>query len=300
MNCPICGHEDHWLIPHLRDDLTTKLLIEQKLSADYQWFLCKQCGNGFQSIKSNRDVLRRIWQANRLLDQYGSARQNEIIDLRIKGARRGALRAYNIYSEILGLQKGAMLDVGCGLGELVKVYQDHQWEAFGVDPDPTTKEFHNKLGIKTTISQIEDVSLQKTYDAVFTTHSIYFISQPVDFLKSLKKFIKPDGYLCVAIANFFANNDTGLPGYAHTFYPSHQSMIYLLALAGYKTIFTRSARGSIYLAAKADASVTPGAVNTFAIYMLYRTKKIRYWLFGMPAGKVRNLLSRVISKISGF
>ena len=104
---------------------------------------------------------------------------------------------------------GSFLDIGCGLGEAVRTFASHGWDAEGIDADQSTAPVHREIGIRARIGQLEDFEVDKTYDMIHCAHAIYFITDPMRFLRMVRERLAPAGIFCVVIADFLSEFVTG-------------------------------------------------------------------------------------------
>ncbi|MCT7495755.1 class I SAM-dependent methyltransferase [Aliarcobacter cryaerophilus] len=287
IKCIVCNSQDKIEIPYKFSDLVLSILKKYNINETYHWYLCKECGNGFQFPKQNDRVMIDMWNA---LDQgaYESVSKNR---------EASSKRLFNYFYEYLS-EKKSVLDIGCGHGYLLNEFKQIGFDVFGIDIDNKTKVSHDRLGIDSIIGQVEHIELQKKYDIVFSTNSIYFIQNPVKFLKKIKSYLNEDGFLCLALADFLSNSDNSLPNYGLAFYPNYYSIEYILSLAGYKVISKEKKLSNILIVCKIDEKVALPKINIFKIYFLIKTKKIRYCIFGIPVRILHKLFSdTLISKM---
>lgn len=296
MTCPICDHVAFWLIPFQPDPQAGALRAQEGDTGTYEWRLCRRCGNGYPSHPPDRRVLQKLWALNRTDDDAGAAEKAARWSYRRAIAKAGAGRSYRLFTPLAGKTTGRFLDIGCGLGETVRTFAEHGWDAEGVDADPSTAEIHREIGIKARIGQFEELALEGRYDIVHIAHAIYFITDPMRFLRLVRERLAPGGLFCVVLADFMANTDLGLPGYAHSFFPTGASMRYVLALAGFETMLSKRISGSIFIAARPRDAVALPFVSPTAIRLLYRTKKLRYALIGRPYLLLRRLVKLLIGR----
>ena len=79
----------------------------------------------------------------------------------------------------------------------------HGWDAEGVDADPSTARFHRELGIRVRIGQFEQIEATSGYDLIHIAHAIYFITDPMDFIRGVRARLGPGGLfsaLCLRIS----------------------------------------------------------------------------------------------------
>jgi SAM-dependent methyltransferase len=188
---------------------------------------------------------------------------------------------------------GRFLDIGCGFGETVKLFQDRGWRASGIDVDASTKLFHERIGIDTRIGRIEDIDIDGPFDIIHIAHAIYFVTDPMDFLRKVRAHLAPGGIFAVLISDFLASTDRAFPNYFHTFYPTGSSMRYALALSNFNASPARTRSGSIFIAARPGRSALP-KVHARLIRLAYATKALRYQCFGRPYLLARQIVKRII------
>jgi 2-polyprenyl-3-methyl-5-hydroxy-6-metoxy-1,4-benzoquinol methylase len=296
MSCPICTHKMFWPVAYSRDAAVDQWRREAGEVASYDWRLCRACGNAYPSKQPDLRVLARMWAINRTPGDAGA--NAETVAYRRFISRAGAERSYRLFSPLADASAGRFLDIACGLGETVRIFAEHGWEAEGIDADPSTEPFHRELGLRTRIGQLEDIEIGNNYDVIHIAHAIYFITDPMSFLRMVRERLAPGGVFCVVLADFMATLDPALPSYAHSFFPTAASMRYALALTGFETIFCHREKGSIFLAARPASAVEKPSVWPFGIWLLHRTKALRYALLGRPATALARAIKAGIGRPS--
>jgi len=294
--CPICHSAESWQIPFARDAQADAARAEAGDIAPYDWRLCRRCGNAYPSHPPFRPALQKIWDINRTDEKAGVAEKARIWAYRRSIARAGASCSYRLFARLAAKAKGRFLDIGCGLGETVRIFAEHGWGAEGIDADPSTAATHREVVIKTRIGQFEDIAPEGVYDIVHIAHAIYFITEPMAFMRKVRERLAPDGLFCVVLADFLANSDTALPGYVHTFFPTARSMRYALALAGFETVLSRRMSGSVFMAARPRANPPMPWVSPAAVWLLHRSKMLRYRLIGRPYLWLRGVAKTVLGR----
>jgi SAM-dependent methyltransferase len=294
MTCPICAHETHWPVAYHRDAAVDAWRREAGDTAPYDWRLCRTCGNAYPSQQPDLRILARMWAVNRTANDANI--DAATVAYRRSISRAGAERSWRLFAPLANKSSGRFLDIACGLGETVKIFAVHGWDAEGIDADPSTEAFHRELGIRARIGQLEDIEIGENYDVIHIAHAIYFITDPMNFLHKVHERLAPGGLFCVVLADFMSSLDPALPSYAHSFFPTESSMRYALALAGFETIFCRSLSGSIFIAARPASAVEQPSVWPFGMWLLHRTKTLRYVLLGRPAVALARAIKSLIRR----
>lgn len=293
MSCPICGHDHSWPVPYRNEPEVEAWRAEAGDTAPALWRLCSRCGNAYPTVRQDLAVLARIWEGNRTRDDPATAAALWAERRRI--ARLGGERAVAFYEPLAATRPGRFLDIGCGLGGTVRAFADAGWEALGVDADAATEASHRELGIASRIGQVETLDLAGGWDIVHSAHAIYFVTDPMGFLARARALLVPDGLLAVTIADFMAWDDRTDPAYAHTFFPTGQSMAYAITLAGFRVVAMRRAKGSIHIAARIGEG-TPPPVSPWLIRLGHLTRGLRHGLVGGPMTRLRRAAKRMLGR----
>lgn len=186
---------------------------------------------------------------------------------------------------------GRLLDVGCGMGFLVKHARDKGFEAMGIDLNPHAVEWGRKhLAVPIEVKDLSTIENQSV-DIIVANHVIEHVSQPKEFLALLRSKLRPDGILVVAVPNIlggvprFLRLLNFLPfgpganwlwfGYQfkqHFWHFTPQALSELLEREGWKMQSLRTDENMVYGAV---------ALPTFK----YRVMRILWkWLASMAAG----------------
>jgi 2-polyprenyl-3-methyl-5-hydroxy-6-metoxy-1,4-benzoquinol methylase len=296
MNCPVCNGDRFWKIAAARDNAFESRRAFDGNGTSREWRLCQRCGNAYPSHPPDLRKLQELWALNRADADSTPPVQASNWRYRRTIAKTGATRSYRLFSPLASKAKGRFIDIACGLGETVSAFAAHGWDAEGIDADPSTEPVHREIGIRSRIGQFEEVEIGKGYDIIHIAHAIYFITDPMRFIRLVRERLAPAGLFCIVLADFLANSDRGLPNYTHTFYPTARSIRYALALAGFETVFCKRRSGSIYIAAHPAQRPTIPFIWPVGILVLYRTKSLRYHLLGRPFLALRRAVKFIIRR----
>lgn len=103
--------------------------------------------------------------------------------------------------------KGKFLDVGCGVGELLRAAEDEGWAAEGIDP---SEEFvllgREKLKVNSRVATLKEANFpEASFDAIALSSLIEHLYEPLPVLMEIRRILKPNGLLW-----FDAPNEDGL------------------------------------------------------------------------------------------
>jgi len=111
--------------------------------------------------------------------------------------------------ELLNAQSGErILDVGCGTGHLTAKIAETGAQVVGVDRSPEmireAKEKYPSLHFE--VMDAREISLDGTFDAVFSNATLHWIKEPERAIAGIKKSLRPGGRF---VAEFGGKGNTG-------------------------------------------------------------------------------------------
>jgi len=96
--------------------------------------------------------------------------------------------------------KGMILDIGAGTGDFLSVAQNDGWKTIGVEPSDKAKGIAKEKGV----SFVENTSELESHscDVISMWHVLEHVPDLDQQIKELKRLLKPNGTLIVAVPNF--------------------------------------------------------------------------------------------------
>lgn len=291
IKCSVCSKVGSWPISFV-DEQSGKTLIR---STDYHWSLCRTCGTAYPYPEPQLKDLQVYWNRNRV-DESDACVTEDVWQERLKNSFIWARRTYDFVTPFVQNKRNRTLDIACGLGATVAYFEEKGWDAEGIDADPNTRQFHQRLGIRATIGQVENIDSLGNYDLISIAHAIYFISNPKGFVQRVRQLLNYDGLFCVTLSDLLSSFSNGMPGYVHTWYPTAQSLKYLLVQEGFEILDVRTSHGSIMLLAKVDAfNKTKLKANPRLAWFRFLTHSMRYRLIGRPVLRMVSGIKRTLA-----
>ncbi len=97
-------------------------------------------------------------------------------------------------------EEKTILDIGAGTGDFLSVCKKNGWKIKGVEPSENARKLAFKKGIVLTES-VEEFQTEK-FDIITLWHVLEHIPNLTEFIQTLKKLLKPNGVLVIAVPNF--------------------------------------------------------------------------------------------------
>jgi SAM-dependent methyltransferase len=99
--------------------------------------------------------------------------------------------------------KGRILDIGCGNGRYLSTLKKLGWQTYGIEQNPkATKYARDELHLNVITGDLLNFEYQdKFFDVITMWHSLEHLHEPVLTLKEVKRILKDDGLLVIAVPN---------------------------------------------------------------------------------------------------
>jgi SAM-dependent methyltransferase len=106
------------------------------------------------------------------------------------------------------LSEGRVLEIGCGLGGVLRLLSDRGLEVVGVEPDPIQAEFASTtLGLSGVRQGLVDdtFSLDAKVDLIFSNHAFEHFADLASVMRAVTRVLKPGGYIFTAVPTYYSN-----------------------------------------------------------------------------------------------
>jgi len=189
--CPICKSNG------FSDFLTCKDYTASKET--FNLVTCNACKFVFTNPRPAQNEIGRYYQVENYISHTGT--QTGLVNKLYHFARKFTLKQkLNLVNSLVN--KGNLLDIGCGTGNFLQVIKTDGWKVTGVEPDPSAK----KLAIETCGENIHEESYlsnqnQGKFDIITMWHVLEHVHDLDQRLVQLKNLLHENGRLIVAVPN---------------------------------------------------------------------------------------------------
>ncbi|MCX6125488.1 MAG: class I SAM-dependent methyltransferase [Proteobacteria bacterium] len=157
---------------------------------------CENCESVYVSPRLKDDCLAELYDN----EYYSTIYVKSMIPA--FEVRKGLIgtRKFNQVTAFSATQ-GSVLDIGCGIGEVIDVFKDHGWQCDAIEVNPAVVAWLKKLGINVFSSPFEDFRTDKTYDVIMAWGVIEHVVDAKAFLKKVSLHLKPGGVFVSEVPN---------------------------------------------------------------------------------------------------
>jgi 2-polyprenyl-3-methyl-5-hydroxy-6-metoxy-1,4-benzoquinol methylase len=190
-NCPICDSLENSLFLSCKDNTVSR--------ETFNIVQCNSCGFKFTNPRPDALKLGDYYKSEEYVSHSNTS----------KGFVNSAyqlVRKYTLLKKLQLISKfyktGSILDIGCGTGEFLKTFKDAKWQTLGIEPSPVVRE----MAIKNYGLDIRDESeitnlKSESFDVITMWHVLEHVPNINDRVEELKRLIRPDGMIIVAVPN---------------------------------------------------------------------------------------------------
>ncbi len=193
--CPVCDADNIYPVLTARDHT-----VSQK---EFEIWECAVCSFRFTQNVPDANAIGAYYQSENYISHSNT--NKGLVNRLYHFVRKQTLaRKRRLIASATGKSGGkALLDIGAGTGAFVQHMQLYGWQATGLEPDENARqravEAHQvKLLPIDELNTIADHS----FDAVTLWHVLEHVHALPEYIKQLKKIIKPGGRIFIAVPNY--------------------------------------------------------------------------------------------------
>ena len=227
--CPLCKNTEKEVVFRKELEQVVGLIgkVQQEIS------ICFQCGMVFTSkVLSDKDL--NEYYSNQSSYEY----EHSNYEFPVYQKNRSEQQFRYINSLLPNLQK--VVDIGCSVGYLLKLFLDNGSEVVGFEPSEKLKETAWKLyGVEVRTEFFdEEVVIESDIDLVILSHVLEHLKHPQNIISSINKYQNESGYIFIEIPaiELFDERDPHQFFIEHINYFSLQTLTNLMRQSGYKLV----------------------------------------------------------------
>lgn len=189
--CPVCGSNKLGSLLKTKDFFLTQ--------EDFELYKCKNCDYIYTSPVPLGEELGKYYNS---AEYYSHSASKKGIINRIYGFLR-KINIKNKFSLIHRYKsKGSILDIGCGTGELLKYFSEHDWVTQGIEPNEEARNFAQKTYQLSVKDEAAINSLkEESFDVVTMWHVLEHVPDINNRIKQIIQILKPKGTIFIALPN---------------------------------------------------------------------------------------------------
>ena len=173
-------------------------------------------------------------------------------------ARLKLLRPY------LNNQNTRFLEIGCGAGHFIKYAKPYVKELIGLELNKAQAEYCRKTyNVDVSSEQIEKFQPHGQFDVVCCFQVLEHVPHPVDFLRTVLRFVKPNGILVLDVPN------------------SNEPLLNLYRVAGFQEFYFRKSHLFYYNTKSLSLLFKESGIKRYEIKLLqgYSLTNHFHWLY---------------------
>ena len=273
-NCPVCGSAD------LKNVLAAK---DHTVSGEtFQISECNGCSLRFTQDVPDAEGIIPFYKSEDYISHTDTSKG--LVNRLYQLVRKKTLKKKRkLVEKITGSKKGQILDIGSGTGAFVNEMKQNGWQVTGLEPDGGARTVAKKLYN----IELDDINKfyqlpANSYDAITLWHVLEHVHELTEYVQQLKKLLKENGKLFVAVPNYTSKDAAIYKEYwaaydvpRHLYHFSPRSMKVLIEKHGLKLLqqkpmwydsFYISMLSSKYKNARLNDAVGQGKTNLVASF----------------------------------
>ena len=165
-------------------------------------YRCLDCGYMWSRPEPTAAELQEVYRATYRTIRRESPTQDYLDFMDARAAAQYEFIAQTMSRDFAGLK---VLDIGCGAGSLLKVFEEHGAVVTGFEPDiAMAGAARERLSAAAHIENTMFVAKEwrgEPFDLICLSHVLEHVPNPMDFLAGLMRTAKPGGFLFVEVPN---------------------------------------------------------------------------------------------------
>ena len=158
---------------------------------------------------------------------------------------------------------GRLLDVGCGPGGNLAVFQEQGWDVYGIEfSQAAVAQARARVGDRIHAGTLDTAPYKdETFDVIFLSHSLEHFFSPSETLTRLRQLLAPHGQVVIAVPNadslearLFGPSWVPWDPPRHLYHFTPATLRRLLEKCGLRVVRLRTGVGSLFFMASLDCA----------------------------------------------
>lgn len=190
-HCPVCGSIKLQKAFKTKDYFLTK--------EEFSICQCKKCGFHFTNPRPKQEALAPYYKSEEYISHSNS--NQGLFGFLYQQVRNFTLgKKYDLVSSMRDGE--SILDIGCATGQFLNEFKKRGWKCNGIEPDPEAREFAKKAyDLKVFGEEKLDEFNAQSFDVISMWHVLEHVSDLQKRLEDLRRLIKDNGILFIALPN---------------------------------------------------------------------------------------------------
>jgi 2-polyprenyl-3-methyl-5-hydroxy-6-metoxy-1,4-benzoquinol methylase len=197
VNCDICGSDNYVQVFKAKD-------MQFQLPGTFNVVRCNICGLVYVTPRPTKRAMEKYYPTEYIPHQpIGNS----------MGVTRKMLQSvWGSYTRLLGgdknlwslnyLDKGKILDIGCGNGSYLKTLKDEGWETWGIDISSSATECARKFCPNILTGELHEANFPDVYfDVITMKWMLEHTHNPSNLIEEAYRILKDNGTLLIGIPN---------------------------------------------------------------------------------------------------
>lgn len=148
--------------------------------------------------KPNENDLHKYYESEDYISHTDG--KGSLVEMLYQLVKKFALKKkVNLINE-MHPKKGKLLDIGAGTGDFLAQAKAANWEVTGIEPSEKARTIAGKKGV--TFAESAAVLEKNSFDVITMWHVLEHVPNVEQQIKELKRLLKPDGTIIIAVPNF--------------------------------------------------------------------------------------------------
>lgn len=192
--CPVCNSRNINPLLTVKDHSVSK--------EDFVIWQCGECGLRFTQDVPDENSIAQYYKSPDYISHTNT--DKGFINKTYKQVRNYTLQQKaKLLIDKTKLTAGNILDIGSGTGAFLYVMKTKKWKVKGIEPDEDARNLAKKLyGLEIDEPSALNEIPNNSFDAITLWHVLEHVHQLHDYVGQLKKLLKPQGKLFIAVPNY--------------------------------------------------------------------------------------------------